>query len=247
MTCGHRKMGVASQIWHSANRCNWNLVKWCPAVNCTNGSNSLTQFSQSLKHTYISIHTITLIWVYIKSLATSPMYISSMCSTIFTEVMESMAAWYQSSALEADYYRQRSQNNHKAMALDPRTHRPFNEQKQSAPVSYVLVLTVVWPRSSRHIQTRQAFRPSWIGCPPPASDPWQGFPCSSMHVRKIGKAWLIWWCNVDVSATISTNHGRNGIIITYNNNQIDQAFLIFLTCIVIVMYSILHVHIHVVT
>ena len=49
--------------------------------------------------------------------------------------MESMQAWYQSSALEADYYRQKAQNNHKKMAMDPRTHRLFRDESQLAPVS----------------------------------------------------------------------------------------------------------------
>ena len=56
-------------------------------------------------------------------------------STIFTELMESMQTWYQSSALEADYYRQKAQNNHKKMALDPRTHKPFRDENALAPVS----------------------------------------------------------------------------------------------------------------
>lgn len=55
-------------------------------------------------------------------------------STIFTELMESMQAWYQSSALEVDYDRQKAQNNHKNMAMDPRTHRPFKDENQLAPV-----------------------------------------------------------------------------------------------------------------
>ena len=47
--------------------------------------------------------------------------------------------------------------------------------------------------------------------------PIQAFPCFSMHVRKIGKAWSIRWCNDDVSATISATNCRNGdryVIIT---------------------------------
>ena len=43
--------------------------------------------------------------------------------------------WYQSSALEADYYRQKAQNKHKKMALDPRTHQPFRDENAFIPVS----------------------------------------------------------------------------------------------------------------
>lgn len=46
-----------------------------------------------------------------------------------------MQTWYQSSALEADYYRQKAQNNHKKMAMDPRTHKPFRDENALAPVS----------------------------------------------------------------------------------------------------------------
>ena len=46
-----------------------------------------------------------------------------------------MQTWYQSSALEADYYRQKAQNNHKKMAMDPRTHKPFRDENALALVS----------------------------------------------------------------------------------------------------------------
>ena len=46
-----------------------------------------------------------------------------------------MQTWYQSSALEADYYRQKAQVNHKKMAMDPRTHKPFRDENALAPVS----------------------------------------------------------------------------------------------------------------
>ena len=45
-----------------------------------------------------------------------------------------------------------------------------------------------------------------------------GYSKLSMRARKIGKAWTIWWCNDDVSATIFLQPGRNGvryIVITY--------------------------------
>ena len=48
----------------------------------------------------------------------------------------------------------------------------------------------------------------------------QAFPCFSKPARKVGKAWSIWWCNDDISATISATVCINGgrcVIITSPN------------------------------
>ena len=54
----------------------------------------------------------------------------------------------------------------------------------------------------------------------------------STRTRKIGKAWSIWWCNDDVSATISNSTTRSSaekVADTSSlHHQIDQAFPIFL-------------------
>lgn len=70
----------------------------------------------------------------LKSL-TQTLCLLSTLSAIFTELMESMQTWYQSSALEADYYRRKAKNNHKKMAMDPRTHKPFRDEHDFTPVS----------------------------------------------------------------------------------------------------------------
>ena len=48
--------------------------------------------------------------------------------------MESMQMYW-SPDLDADYYRQEAQNDHKKMAMDPRTRRPFRDENMLAPVS----------------------------------------------------------------------------------------------------------------
>ena len=54
------------------------------------------------------------------------------CSAIFSEVMEMVEPWYNSTGLEADQVKARKQASRLNMTRDPRTSRPFDEEMESS-------------------------------------------------------------------------------------------------------------------